>query len=114
MDERIQPLPTTATHCAATTVFPCSLSTSIPNKSTISKVRKTRQGRGSRNLKYKKLTLFGNNINGLNGKWESLLHALEYLDSPSCILIQEKKLSSQFLKKINGYEIFNKQRKIAY
>ena len=75
------------------------------------KVRKTRRGRGSRNSKCKKLTLFGNNINGLNGKWESLLSALEYLNSPSCILVQETKVKAQFLRKIKGYEIFNKPRK---
>ena len=106
MDELIQPLSTSAT---------ATDSSSVPTvasrfKKSI-KVRKTRRGRGSRNSKCKKLTLFGNNINGLNGKWESLLSALEYLNSPSCILVQETKIKAQFLRKIKGYEIFNKPRK---
>ena len=106
MDEHLQSVSTAMSSSTSS-----ELSSVSARGQKLSKVRKTRRGRGSKRCKYNKLTLFGNNINGLSGKWESLLNALQYLDSPNCILIQETKVNSEWLKKINGYDIFSKPRK---
>ena len=77
------------------------------------KIRKTRRGWGSRGKKANKaikLTLFGNNANGLKAKKESLLSALKNFNYPSCVLIQETKLRNPGTFTIQGYQIFEKTR----
>ena len=73
------------------------------------KTKKTRRGRGlnKSSKRGSNLTIFANNINGLSGKWQSLVSALEYLESPSCVFIQETKLNGRISKKLSGYELFD-------
>ena len=73
---------------------------------------KTRRGRWR---KYKgvgqlKLSLFGNNSNGLKAKMKSLRAAITIFDKPSCITIQETKLRQANFVKLDGYTVFEKQR----
>ena len=75
-----------------------------------SKVKRTRRGWGSKGKKSTKLTLFGNNANGVKAKKESLLNTLANYGNPSCVLIQETKLRFPGTFKIPGYQIFEKVR----
>ena len=78
------------------------------------KLRKTRRGwgpRGEKANKSVKLTLFGNNANGIKAKRESLLSAMKKYGGPSCVLIQESKLRFPGTFRIPGYQIFEKTRK---
>ena len=44
----------------------------------------------------------------MNSKWESFEHIIKHFKVPSCILLQETKLTGKLKKKLNGYEIFQK------
>ena len=45
-------------------------------------------------------------MNGLNSKWDSFINVLQHFNGPSCIMLQETKLSTCLKSKLNGYEIF--------
>ena len=68
---------------------------------------KTRRGRGHRG-KSKCVSIFGNNINGLVGKWDSLESVLKQFNLPSCVFIQETMLKTKLSKKLLGYKMFDK------
>ena len=73
-------------------------------------IYRTRRVWGSKGKKSTKLTLFGNNANGVKAKKESLLNTLANYGNPSCVLIQETKLRFPGTFKIPGYQIFEKVR----
>ena len=54
--------------------------------------KKTRRGWGSNRNKSMTFSILGNNVNGLNSKWESFISVLQYFDGPNCILLQVLKL----------------------
>ena len=68
--------------------------------------KKTRRGWGSNRNKSMTFSILGNNVNGLNSKWESFISVLQYFDGPNCILLQETKLNKCLKSKLTGYEIF--------
>ena len=73
----------------------------------------TRRGKGKKfdmGEGYFKFSLLGNNANGLKAKLKSLNAAVDFFKKPSCITIQETKLRQANSIKLNGYEIFEKQR----
>ena len=45
-------------------------------------------------------------MNGLNSKWESFINVLQHFNGPSCIMLQETKISTCLKSKLNGYKIF--------
>ena len=55
-----------------------------------------------------KFSLIGTNSAGLKAKMDSLQHVLQILNYPSCVTIQETKMSCPGKIKIEGYEIFEK------
>ena len=74
------------------------------------KENKTRRGWGSKRKKQIKLSIFGNNANGLKAKSESLINSLKFFGGPSCVLIQETKLRFSGTFRLAGYQIFKKTR----
>ena len=52
-----------------------------------------------------KLSLLGNNVNGLRNKLDTLYNNIKYF-RPSIITLQETKFKSKGMVKLNGYEIF--------
>ena len=58
-----------------------------------------------------KLSIFGNNANGIKAKRDSLLNSLKNFGNPSCVLLQETKLRFPGTFKLPGYQIFEKIRK---
>ena len=84
-----------------------------PNKNV--KPKRTRRGwgkGGNRNKSQKlvKLSLLGNNVNGLKSKKDSLSNLLQQFNQPSIITLQETKLRFNGTFKLNGYQIFSKVR----
>ena len=59
-----------------------------------------------------KFSLIGTNSAGLKAKMDSLQHVLQILNYPSCVTIQETKMSCPGKIKIEGYEIFEKIRNV--
>ena len=56
---------------------------------------------------YSNLSVLGNNCNGIRGKLDSLSSTLKHFNSPSCITLQESKLTTINLE-IPGYQLFFK------
>ena len=52
----------------------------------------------------------GNNANGIKAKQKSLLNTLNFVNLPSCVLIQESKLRFPGTFKLKGYQIFEQVR----
>ena len=73
--------------------------------------KKVRRG-GKRHSKRKhfSFSLLGNNVAGLQGKAESLDSLIKYCAFPSCITLQETKLGSKSAFRLNGYQVFQKNR----
>ena len=67
--------------------------------------QKIRRGWGRKKRKSQKFSVLASNSNGLKGKFESLKNSINFF-KPSCILIQEYKLSNYGTLKLNGYQIF--------
>ena len=70
---------------------------------------KTRRGKGKGGSSSFKLSILGNNANGLQGKLDSLNSLIHSLNSPSIVTIQESKVGSKKLK-IPGYNLFWENR----
>ena len=45
-------------------------------------------------------------MNGLNSKWENFINVLKYFDGPSCVMLQETKLTTCLKSKLKGYVLF--------
>ena len=93
--------------------FPATTNEPIPatgKRNAKLKTRKTRRGWGSKNKKMIKLSIFGNNANGLKAKRHSLINSMKNFGGPSCVLIQETKLRFPGTFKMTGYQIFEKTR----
>ena len=77
------------------------------------KLRTNRTRRGGKNHKLNKkvkFSLLGNNTAGIKAKKDSLEALIKTLKLPSCITLQETKLASMDTFKIEGYQVFQKNR----
>ena len=73
--------------------------------------KKTRRGWGTRSNRNKSFSVMGNNVNGLNSKWESFISVLKHFKGPTCVMLQETKLNSKLQNKLIGYQVFQAERK---
>ena len=72
-----------------------------------SKTKQIRRGVGKGKRNPLQFSLFGNNVNGIKGKLDSLMNTLKHFKYPCCITLQESKLKGTNIK-ISGYQIFLK------
>ena len=74
------------------------------------------RSKNNRKKKQNKTMLFaimGTNAAGLKAKKDSLLSNIDFFNFPSCITIQESKLRNCSNFKLDGYQVFEKQREGA-
>ena len=79
------------------------------------KTKRTRRGwgnsgKGNGSQKNIKLSVLGNNVNGLRSTRDSLLTLLEQFDQPIIVTLQETKIRFNGTFKLNGLQIFAKVR----
>ena len=74
------------------------------------KYERTKRG-GVKHNKNKnvKFSLLGNNSAGIKAKTDSLEAVIKILGNPSCITLQETKLSKNNIFQLNGYQVFQKK-----